>query len=665
MPQVPFLTQRLWEVHKSPDELEALLALLTQQRDACDEVWFATEYGFPPLALHQAAAQQMAAAAERIRALDIVPSLQISNTLGHGEYLKYLNFDGIEWQRMVGADGEETPYSNCPRDPDFHAYLDASTRAYCAWQPASVWIDDDLRMQHHGRVAYGCFCHHCLTLFNQAVSGAYTREALVAALNAPGADIAVRRAWLAFGRESMATVSRVIVMAVHAVAPACRLGLQHGDPSWGGYNGPDMVPVFETLARVSGQAAGSRPGGGFYIDHAPRGLLHKAFFAALQINRLPPCVNDVRVEVENLPGAVSGKSARGTALEATLALAYGCTGLTFTPLMFLHEEMAWHDRLLGELTAWRPFWQRYCEAAAGTAPAGMAVALGRHFNERPLRSDEPPFAWASCDIGGVSNLLTVGLPLCWDRERAPAVLLHPNAVDGLTDDEVRALLGCGVVTDGETFHRLQQRGLTDTLPLSVTPVDEKEATERFTDDPLNGAFVGRYIGLTALSLSFPAYALTPRGACRVLNRFERADGKPGAVATAACETPAGGRWVVFGNGCWSPVVTTARRAQMLAAADWAAAGRLPVLLETATQVALVPRCNAMGRVGSVVLLNCSLDATPELRLRVRRACGEQATWVTPDGVTHTVTLAAAADCDETVVIVPGLPAWGVGVLLIE
>lgn len=659
----PFITQRLWDVHKSVEELAALLDLLQRQRDACDEVWFATDYGFPPLAVHQAAADKMAAAAVRIRQLGIEASLQISNSLGHGEYLSYLDFSGIAWQRMVGENGAETPYSNCPRDPAFHAYLDATTRAVCAWRPASVWIDDDLRMQHHGRVAYGCFCPQCLAAFNTACDGAYTRECLVAALNAPdGLD--VRRAWLAFGRESLAGVARVIAEAVHAVAPDCRLGLQHGDPSWGGYNGPDLTPVFETLARVSGQPAGSRPGGGFYTDHAPREMLHKALFTALQISRLPVCVNDVRVEVENLPGAVCGKSACGTALEATLALAYGCNGLTLTPLMFQHEEVTWHERVLSELAAWRPFWQRYLDAVAGTTPAGAAVLLSRHFNERTLRADEAPFAWTTAAISGVSQLLPTGLPLCWDAHSAPVALLHPHAVDGLTMDEARALAGCNVVTDGETVRRLQERGLTEMLPLVAEPTDIKEATERITDDPLNAPYGGRYIGLTALARNFPAAALATRGACRELSRYERSDGSPGALATAAFETSAGGRWVVFGNGCWSAVVTTARRAQLLAAFDWAAHGKLPVILQTPSQVALVPRCDDAGRLGSVLLLNCSLDATPELRLQLRQPRGQRVEWLTPEGESTVVACETTDTGDEAVVTLPPLAPWGLGVLLV-
>ena len=57
MSNYPFITQRLWEIHKSPADLDAYLDLLKRQHGAYDEVCFATDYGFPPLAVHQEAAR--------------------------------------------------------------------------------------------------------------------------------------------------------------------------------------------------------------------------------------------------------------------------------------------------------------------------------------------------------------------------------------------------------------------------------------------------------------------------------------------------------------------------------------------------------------------------------------------------------------------------------
>ena len=503
-PRNPFITQRLWEVHKDPAALESVLELLGRQRGACDEVWFSSEYGFPPLGVHRNCAEKMGVAAGRVRRLGIGASLQISNTLGHGEYLAHLDFSGIQWQRMVGADGVEAPVCNCPRDPAFLEYLAESTKAYCAWQPDSVWIDDDLRISNHGRVAHGCFCHGCLAAFEKFfdtptrrhADASEKRQALIQALN-DNASIETRRAWLDFNRAALANVAATIARAAISVAPNCRLGLQHADPRWG-FNGPDFAPVFEALAAATGRPVGSRPGGGFYDDHAPRGAYHKALFAALQKSRLPACVDDVREEVENFPGTFHGKSANGTAVEATFALAHGCDALTFTPLMFLQEELSWQEKVLATLAEWRPFWERYLVASEGTRPVGAEIAFGKSSVFRELQSGERDFAWAYTHLDDVAKLAPLGVPLAWECGGDAPVLLHSYASDGLTDVEIRALFSRNVLTDGDTLLRLQERGLADGLPVFAEALAVKARHERFTEDALNGGNAGKTMGVISL-----------------------------------------------------------------------------------------------------------------------------------------------------------------------
>jgi hypothetical protein len=221
-----------------------------------------------------------------------------------------------------------------------------------------------------------------------------------------------------------------------------------------------------------------------------------------------------------------------------------------------------------------------------------------------------------------------------------------------------------VITDGETLLRLQRRGFGALLPVKAAAAALTESDLCFTADSLNGAYSGQSVGLISLSSAFPSCSLEVGDTARILARYAHADGTPGAPATVALETAAGGRWVVFGGGCWSSVMTTAQRAQLLAVADWVSPGGLPVLLETPGQVVVVPRVDGAGRVCSVMLLNCSLDATaPSLRLRVRRGCGTRATWCGPIGDPMPVALPAIGT-SEAFVELPGLPPWGVGALLV-
>ena len=57
---------RLNEHHKSPAEMEALLEQIRLHKQGCDEIWLASDYGFPPLAVHQESARMMRRAAEML-----------------------------------------------------------------------------------------------------------------------------------------------------------------------------------------------------------------------------------------------------------------------------------------------------------------------------------------------------------------------------------------------------------------------------------------------------------------------------------------------------------------------------------------------------------------------------------------------------------------------
>ena len=649
----PLISLRLWEHHLNPVLLDEHLALMQRHRAASDEVWFASDYGFPPLAIHQEHARQMAAAAAKVRAAGISASLQISNTIGHGDYLKYLDFRGLTGQVMVGHDGTPAPYSACPRDPFFHVYLDAFTRAYCAWKPDRLWIDDDLRMSHHLPAMYGCFCDHCLAGFGKTFGRAWTREALVKAINEAN-DLDTRAAWVQFGRESLAGIARTVGRAAVAVAPDCQLGFQHCDPSWGGYNGADWDHVFRALREVSHQPVGSRPGGGFYNDHQPREMISKALMTGLQNSRLSDCVELVSYECENLPGSVIGKSAHGTAVECTLAIAQGSNSLSITHLMFPHED-AWHETMMRQLEAWRPFWERTIDANQKTRNTGVEIVFSRQQSLRLLNPGEAPFAWAHTGFGGVSPAAVLGLPLCWNEE-APTAWLTAQAALGVNETELRQLVKRGLIVDGEALEVLERRSLAHLLGLRFKTVSSMFGNLALTDDPLNGRFAGQTLVCGCFMFGTARSCEVTTGQARCLSRYAQVDGTLGDAEAVAVEHADGGRVVVFGWGIGYVTVTTSRRHQILAAADWVSRGQLPAWLETPCQVVVVPRCDAQGRVVTILLLNVSLDATPPLTLTVRNAAGNGAwTWLRPEE--GDVRLPPG----ETLTL-PPLASWRLGVL---
>lgn len=661
----PFIIIRLWpQHHRDAGELQELLAALKKNRRACDEVWFCTEIDFLRLEGHERSARMTAEAARAVRALGIMPGLQIGHTLGHGINPCRDN-SGAVWPRMVGEGGQRAATTPCPRSRVALDYIDRMTRAYAAWQPSSIWIDDDLRMSSHGDTEYGCFCPVCLGEFSaqQGKRKKYTRLSLLKALHGPSSG-ELRLAWTRFNGESLAGIASVVAKATHAVAPACRLGFQQIGHEPFLYSGPDWAPVLEALAEGSRRPAGARLGHGYYTDHSPRQVINKALMISRQIARLPGCVDQICPEVDNFNHNALGKSAHGTVVESSLDLAMGCNSLSYAILCSGNEPMAWYETLLSRIAAYRPFWEEVVWTNRGAATGGLEVRLGREQVARPLRPGEPPFAWASVNLDSITQLAALGLPLCTSEQAAGGVILHADAVDGLPDRELRAILSGGVMMDGLAALRLQERGLGKWLGARVRQIARPVPYyEQISGDSLNGEFAGRPWTCVFGNAS-EAFALEPEGSkARVLGHYVDRHQKNCGPSTVLLRNRLGGRVALFGYFGWEAAPSGAKRNQYLAAANWIARGFLPVWVRTPAQVMVVPRLDVRGRLVSVFLMNASIGETPALQLRLSRVVGKKARWLVPGKPAKTLSLKSRGRevfCDT-----PGLPSWSVACLIPE
>jgi hypothetical protein len=655
----PFMVIRLSSQHHTDKVLlQQTLEALTRYKPSCDEVWFRTEPGLPPLARQQASAKLLADAAAAMRAIGVAPGLQISSTLGHSDLIAS-DFSGMAWGTLVGPDGRKTKYSSCPRQPEFLNYLHDMAAAFAACKPSSVWLDDDLRLSNHAPVSAGCYCDTCVAAFNQLSKGSYTRPSLLDALAKGDGAVALRRKWIAFGQESLAGVARAVAKGVHEVSPQTRMGFQHCGPA-ALVNGPDWAPVFKALHEESGLPVGSRPGAGFYTDYAPRGMIAKAFDLARQMGRLPDCVDRIAPEIENFRHCATGKTAHGMAVESMLYLAMGGNGLTYEIVGCQHEPMSWYaNTYLSELSVWRPFYEEYVRFNQGTKPGGIQPFFSRGHAFRTLSPGEDTQAWMRANPDKpVAGLASIGLPMCPDSEWPVCFMLDAEAVDGMTEVDLQRVLSSGAIMDGGAVARLQARGYGDSMRLTAQ-ARALDVCEVFTDDELNKNMVGH-----AWKLYFSdagVYNLYPSNeAARVIGRYQRVDGSAAEAASVLTETASGGRIAAFGFAGFTSEVSAARRRQLLLAADWVSQGRLPVFVETVSQVMVVPRVTMAGDLRSVVALNATIDTQQPVTLRLRgcREALEAMEWVTPKE--KPVALAVRWEGKDALVTLPAIGPWQIG-----
>jgi len=599
---------RLWEHHHTDEKLlrESLTAF-KQYRDACDEVWFCTKPSAAPLEEHRESARLMAKAAEEMRKIGVIPSLQIGATIGHGDDFS-LHSVSPAWGTVVDSDGVKTRQCSCPRQAAFLAHVKAMAALYAACKPAMVWLDDDLRIARHSPAKEGCYCETCIRLFNQDFQSVWTRESLVKAMADGAAAGALRKRWVAFGQASLAGVARAAAQGVHAVSPETRMGLQHYNGHADLLNGYDWVPIFRAFEEETGRTAGSRPGSGFYNDHEPRGMIEKAFGIARQIRRLPASVQCIAPEVEGYQHWATGKSAHGLAVESALYLSMGADSLTYAILCSAVEPMAWYSSVyLSELAAWRPYYENYVRFNAGTQPGGILPFMSRDQVTRPLRTGENMRAWMTANpCQAASELAVLGLPFCPDGEWPVAVMLDAAAVDGMTDEDAKNVFAGGVLADAGAWERIAQR-------------------------KLNGGFKAAEMPL-------------------------------GVRSVCGFTTPAGGRVACVS---YNTAISAAQRHELLRTADWVARGRLPVIVETMAQMMAVPRVDRTGTLRSVTVLNASIGTQKPVTLRLRGCpvTTKTVSWVLPKE--EPLVVPVNRESLDALVTLPAVGPWQIGWIRIE
>lgn len=654
--QFPFMIIRLWpQHHMSKTDVNDLVKALKRHRGACDEVWFCTEIGFPPMEAHLKSAKMMAEVAKKIQALGIKTGLQIANTIGHG--LSLLQDDsGAKWPLMVDPDGLVSAPVPCPRSKELFNYLDTMTALYANWQPSSIWIDDDLRMNQHGSIKYGCFCDNCLNQFSKSQKKKYNRKSLVKALHHPR-DGKVRLAWTEFNSQSLAGMAAVIAKAAHLVAPNCRLGLQQIGHEQFLYSGSTWNPTLEALAKFSKHPANARLGHGYYTDHNPRQMINKSFMISRQISRMTDCVEQICPEIEGYTHNAFGKSAYGMAIESALDLSIGCNSLSYAIICSGHEPMHWYETLLSRLAKFRPFYEKMIGINKNTLMSGIGIRLGMEHVGRPVSEKEAPFAWSSIKLDSLYDLARLGLPLCTDNDSANGVILHADAVPGFSDKELQAILSSGVMMDGLAAMRIQERGLGKYLGVKVKPISKPiPYRERISEDSLNGGFSGKL--WNAFNNSSGAYMVTALSKeHRALGFYEDRLEINQGLSTVFTENKSGGRIAIFGYYGWEDAPSAAKRNQYLAAADWISRNKLPVIVKSIAQVMVVPRVNSKGQLVSVFLLNASIDKTPPLDIELRGVSSSMAHWFTPEGKIKKLILKKQGR--NVICKTPSLPAWSV------
>jgi hypothetical protein len=619
---LPIMNQKLtlsWRIgllHWETDEaFDRLLALLGEHRSVVEEIALfetITHHLYIPLEDY---ARRMELAARRLDALrqSGIPSagINVLCTIGHlNEAWSYM--PALPFQAMVGHDGSISTGCACPNTPEMRAYVRAKYELVAAARPDFIWVDDDIRMHHHG-VAWGCFCPTCLALFTQRAGRSYTREELAQAFDIPGQG-GVRELWVEQNIASIESLLAEVGNAIRKTDPKIAIGLMTAGAGWTTYSGQAFGRWFTALG-----ATKARPGGGFYSDAAPLEMLDKALECDRQNVLLPPAVTDVQYELENFPYQRLKKSKTAVVNECSLALGHGLNGIAFNMMGTFYEDFRpWMDAI----PAARPVWEQWVAHTAGMPTAGLWPAWSPQLMaRRSVRAGESWLGWALQHNINLPKILgEIGLPL---TAKAPGcgVVLCGRVAEAFSDPELKGMLAGGVLMDSTALEVLTERGLGDLTGVRLAKRLDNGLMERFSGDEINGRAAGE---LRDARIEFWGDAkgmgdvLEPvTSGVRVLTTIEDYFYRPQGPGMTAFENDLGGRVVVMGYAPWIFLHSVGKRLQLQNAADWISRNRMPVRVDETVPLMSVARVSADRQRGAVMLLNAGMDAIPEATVHLR------------------------------------------------
>jgi hypothetical protein len=607
-----FISFRIGVPQWMPDDRYAeLLALFEKYKGVTDEITFFTSATHPPLPLEEIKrrCEILARRVTQAKALGYRAGINVLATMGHHNENLPNSLSG-DFTRVTDIDGNVSLGSFCPNDPDFCDYVRDIYRLVAQANPDYIWVDDDVRLAGHMPVGETCFCDRCVAIFTQETGVERTRASLKGGLTAdpPESRIALRKAWLAHNRATIARLLTLVERTVHEQRPGLPLGFMSGERFYEGYD-------FDNWARALAGPAGApvywRPGGGFYEDTVTSGLAGKSHEIGRQISLLPTDVVSIQSEIENFPYHRLKKSAHITVLEAASHMAAGCTGAAFNVLSGNNEPLDEFEPMVATIRDARPLFDLAAKYQGRVEPVGVYAAWSKD-------------SWASSDLGMLGQappVWEIGLPAAYSPQGAAVTLLFSQNVAIMSDEEIRQVLATAVYMDAETLAAINRRGLGDLTGLTVENVLREDCIEELTDHPLNGQFAGRQRDCRQSFYHVPGHVLRPSDpqAQTLARLVDYVGQEKSAMSMAVFENRAGGRIAVCGYYPWSFLHNLSKSSQMKSVMRWLSRDQLPAYVASFHKANVWARPTADGHL-SVAVVNSSFDPAVELVVVLRTDC---------------------------------------------
>lgn len=649
-----------WPQIVNEERLAELMAFLARNREGLEEIVFFTEnvHGYLPVSDFKERIPTLSTAVDAVRVAGLRTGINILNTIGQFDECPSM-LPEMDVPPFAGLDGEVALSCSCPASREF---LQATTERYrlaAELEPNVIWIDDDLRLIHHGPVQFGCFCQGCLDDFSERVGHRFTGEQLKEALKEdkwPEKNL-VRAAWLQRNSDVVNQACATIESAVHGMSSSTELGLMGSWQTYGGaglgrwltaLRGPDRVPVHY------------RPGGGFYSEDWLSKMIEKAVSLPPDVSDQPVEIATVQCEMESFPYCPLDKTPHTTMVENTCHHAAGCNGLLLNVISDAYGPLEEYSQIFEQMRKWLPFWEKSSENIGDMPLAGLWEAVSPYGEATSFTKNAWPAGYRGREI--TWRLAQFGLPISVSFESARGAVLAGSGVTTLPLDKIEDILKRGAIIDGDALGFLWQAELGELTGVKVDKAWKPGVMEQHADHPWNAGFEGSYrdarAGFFHRTDDTYDYTLTPLDDSVVPLSYMVSQDEETTYGICACtyENKYGGRIVTLGYRPWEFFRRQLKHQQYARAARWVSHDTLPLWVETFCNVTPFVRQMEPGGKFAALLLNATIQ--PQVDVKIGLAADyDQLSLIRPfeDGVEHVLKPVQAERGWQ--IAIPKMGAW--------
>lgn len=592
-----------------------LFGLFDKYKGVTDEITFFTSgtHAPLPLAVFKERTEILKRRMEQARKRGYKTGINILTSIGHHEENLDNSLKG-DYTYMTNINGEVCRGSFCPSDEHVREYIRTIYQLTTLANPDYIWVDDDVRFAHRP-IGNGCFCDHCLKIFEEETGIKYTRGSLRKMLNEGTKEekLNIRKTWLQHNRNTISRLFELIEKTVHEIDPSMPLGFMTGDRFFEGYDFDHWAQILEGPNNATVMW---RPGGGYYSDENNSALVGKSHDIGRQVSVLPEKVVTIESEIECFPYQRLKKAANIVELEACSHIAAGCTGAAFNVLTMYDEPLNEYEPLVVQLQESRPFFDLLAKTLGRTPIKGVQTFWNKdsYITEKLDHGN-----WTSSGNPVVRHeFYDIGLPICYSNEKATVTILGKDNIYALPKEKIKELLSGGIYMDAETLQQLNDMGFGELTGFEVSGATDNDRIEKFTDNPINGQFAGRERDNRQSFWKCTAYSLKRTSEqARVLSGLIDYTGKEVAPCTMGIfENKLGGRICVAGYYPWTFMENLSKSSQMKQVFRWLSKDMLPGYIASFHKINLWIRESQADAV-SLAFTNESFDPAKNIILMLK------------------------------------------------